>query len=101
MDDYPNHSESFYPEAPKERVEAEEKERTRVTSSIAVVQDVIDWLVSTAELYARIDSLEIDEKTEPTAALIAMNTAKRMRSAFLIKAGEFKTEFAEHLDKQE
>lgn len=102
MDDYPNQSpnEAWAPEKPKDRQEQETKERTKVTTSIGVIEDVIKWFDTNADQYGSIDALNIDEKTEPTAALIAMNTAKKLREAFKAKSAIFRAEFSKYLKEE-
>jgi hypothetical protein len=107
MNDYPNESDAIREdgpwsvEKPEERKEAEQKEQEKVNSSIAVIQDVLDWLDKCAESYASIDSLNVDEQTDPNAALVAMNTAKKMRAAFQSQAAAFRSQFSKHLQKLE
>jgi hypothetical protein len=106
MDEYPNSSEAieatqqWHPEKPQSRKDVEEKELAKITSSIGVVQDVIDWLKVNADLYATVDSLNVNESTPDFDAKLAILLSKNMRSAFQSKAAEFKSKFAKYLKEE-
>lgn len=106
MNDYPNESDALHEngpwsvEKPEERVEAEQKENEKVSSSIAVVQDVLDWLDGVASDLSSVDSLAIDDSTPDDQVKLAVLLSKRMRVAFQSKSMQFRTEFAKHLKEE-
>lgn len=103
MNDYPNESDAIRDdspwsvEPPKERTEAEQKEREKVNTSIGVIKDVLEWFDTNAQFYNSLDAINVDESTDPNSALVAMNTAKKMKAAFESQATAFRRDFAKYL----
>lgn len=100
MDEYPNESDAWYPEPPIEQVEAEAKQIAKVTTSIGVIQDVLDWFDANANLYSSVDSLGVTVNTPEADAKLAILLSKQMRAAFQSKAVAFRSEFAKYLDEE-
>lgn len=99
-DNYPNNSDTFM-DVPEEREEQERKEQVRVTSSIPVIQDVLDWFDDAAESFNSNDTLNITIETPESTVKHAVLLRKAMREVLNIKAEEFRTEFSEYLEKDE
>lgn len=100
LDEYPNSSETWAVEPPEDRKEAEQKEQAKVSTSIGVIQDVLDWFDANAALYASTDALGVDEATPNDQAKLAILHAKKMRLAFQAKSNEFRAEFAKYLQEE-
>jgi hypothetical protein len=101
MDDYPNSSEPWQPEAPDERVEAEQQEMDKLTSSVGVINDVLTWFETQAELYRTVDALGVQDNTPAEDVKYAVMLAKKMRAEFQSKSVAFRTEFAQYLRQKE
>lgn len=83
-----------------EREEQEQKENSKVTTSLPVVQEVLDWFAVNIELYAGIDALNINGSTAPEDAKVSILLAKGMNQAFKDKSEEFKLKFARYLQEE-
>ena len=101
MDDYPNNSAAFMEDIPEERKEDEDREKARINSSIPVIQDILKWFADASDHYASVDSLAIQENTDPQTAVISVVVAKKMRDELKFKAEKFRTEFADHLQTED
>lgn len=106
MDEYGSSSEvisdaaAWAPEKPAERKEAEQKEESKVTSSLGVIQEVLDWFELNANLYASVDALGVNESTPDTDVKVAVLLSKKMRGAFQSKGVEFRATFAKYLKEE-
>ena len=101
MDEYPNSSETWAPEAPEERKQAERKEEQLVSSSVGVLEDVIKWIRDHADAYQSVDALGVTEKTPVEDVKFALVLAKRMRTEFQSKEADLLARFAEHFNRIE
>lgn len=101
MEDYPNSSEAFEAyavEKPEERKQAEAKENEKITSSVGVITDVLEWFEAKTEQYRSVQSINITESTDPNNVMAQVIAAQRLSVELENKAGEFRRDFAKFLD---
>lgn len=101
MDDYPNSSEALEPyevEMPEERKEAEEKEQSRVTSSVAVIKEIIEWFEAREKYFSSPQAIAIDEMTPDYLAKQIALTCKHFSAVYQQEAGQFRADFAKFLE---
>jgi hypothetical protein len=99
--DYPNSSETWVPEPPEERKQAERKEQEMVTSSVGVIKDVLEWLKENIDAT---DSLTAArrESRDRGISLEEMGTAFEILKGLLEgKEAEFKGRFAQYIEKDD
>lgn len=106
MDEYPNSSETFedqqwHPEAPEEQKETEAKEKTKVSTSIGAIQEVLDWFDALADTYSSIDNLDINERAKAEDVKLGILLAKKMRVELQSQAAKFRADFAKYLKEED
>jgi hypothetical protein len=100
LDEYPSSSEQFEAyqvEKPDERVKTEEQEQTKVTSSIGIVKDVLDWLDKCAKDYDSVQSINYTDATDPNNVMAQVIAARQLHGQFTNKSAEFQRDFAQYL----
>ena len=104
MDEYPSSSETveasqqWTPEKPEERVEAENKEQAAVSSSIPVIQEVIEWLAAQQQEHSDPSIIQgVTPSTKAEDVKFAVLLAQKMGAKFKEKQAEFEARFAKHL----
>lgn len=95
--EYGNSSEVFMEDIPEERKDVEQAEQAVISSSVGVIQNVLDWFDQQAAFYGSTDALNIDSGTDPQTIAITVCTAKEVKAKFASKAAEFRSQFAEYL----
>lgn len=106
MDDYPNsgdvldNDQQWTPEAPKERTEQEQKEQSKVTTSLPVIKEVIEWFEAQAKIFGSPTELDINEETPAEIAKQKVITAKHFSITYQNQVAQFKRDFAKYLKEE-
>jgi len=102
MDEFSNTSpleaENWIPEKPTERKEVEDQEQVKVSSSIGVIKEILDWFEKQTEGYKKNEAIAgVTVNTPADDVKSAVLLAHGMSAQFESKAAEFKRDFAKYL----
>lgn len=89
----------WYPQEPKEQQDAAQIAESRITASLPVIQDVLDWLDSTEQTYRDVMTIEgVNPSSKPedikTAVILAQS---RIRDTQELR-DRFTKDFARYLE---
>lgn len=70
-----------------------------IRSNIEVVQRTLDWFESCVAAMGDVDSLDINETTNPEEVKFALVLGKKMKAVFQQKLAEYETEFSEYIEE--
>lgn len=94
-------SDQWYPEPSEEQVEAEQQEQSKITASMPVLQEVLDWYDTQIAVYSNPKTITgIGSNTKAEDVKQAVLFAQTLIQDYENKRGEFANRFEKFL-KQE